>query len=167
MSLSICASHSNSLISSSDSGVRSSSGSKLLIMDSCCRLWTRLSWTYSDAASVEPVRGFRRSLTRLADANRNRSPNYLYNSERINHDVLIVDMRNSWRKVERGKRRIHPECAKWMIGDWNEAEMTRIMINAAAGPAHWVSGKFDDLIVKVTVQSFHVWRTWWPLFFLL
>ena len=55
---------------------------------------------------------FETSLTRLTDINRNRSPRYLYDSERVNHDVLIVDVRNSRRKIERDKRGIHPECVK-------------------------------------------------------
>jgi len=44
-----------------------------------------------------------------------------------------------------------------MLGDTNEVEMTRIVIDAAAGPAHRVSGMFDNLIVKVGVQGFHLW----------
>ena len=48
-----------------------------------------------------------------------------------------------------------------MLGDTNEVEMTRIMIDAAAGPAHRVSGMFDNLIVKVGEQGFHLWGQYW------
>jgi hypothetical protein len=54
-----------------------------------------------------------------------------------------------------------------MLSDRNEVEMTRIVIDAAAGPAHCVSGIFDDLVVKMSVQGFHVWRTRRPFFFTL
>jgi hypothetical protein len=36
-----------------------------------------------------------------------------------------------------------------MVSDRNEVEMTRIVIDAAAGPAHQVSGMFDNLVFKV------------------
>ena len=90
-------------------------------------------------------------MARLADADRTRLAQYLYDSEGVNHDVLVVDVRNPRRKIERDKRRIHAECAKQMLSDMKEVEMTRIMIDAAAGSAHGVSGMFDNLIIKMSV----------------
>jgi hypothetical protein len=75
-------------------------------------------------------------LTRLADADRTRLAGCLYDSEGVNHDVLVVDVRKPRREIERDKRRIHPECAKRMLSDLNEVEMTGIVIDAAAGPTH-------------------------------
>src|SRR6266496_4722684 len=45
--------------------------------------------------------------------------------------------------------------------------MARIMIDTTTGPTHGVSRDFDNIMVKVTVQGFHVWKTRRPLFFSL
>ena len=103
--------------------------------------------------------------TRLADADRTRLAGYTYDSEGVNHDVLVVDVRNSRREIERDKRRIYAERAKRILSDRNGVETTRIMIDAAAGPAYQVAGVFDDLIVKMSVQDFHIWGRRRPFFF--
>ena len=48
-----------------------------------------------------------------------------------------------------------------------EDEIARIMIDASAGPTHRLSRYFDNIMVKVTVQDFHVWTRRRPLFFSL
>ena len=86
--------------------------------------------------------------------------------EGINHDILIIEDRDSTRKVIQNQGRIDPQTGKSLVEDGYESVVRPIMSDTSAGCADDIVQQVMNFVIEAGIEGLRVGKFWRPVSFI-